>query len=175
MADSTQTQNDSHKSIADDIDQLVDDAISQVGSSDVSDEVAASDKMAADLISLQNLIERNANELDRLHQAQKELRESLKNVFENDAELSEAEQKAQELTTQLKERKQSLDNSPEVRQLKLKLSDIKEEVKEIEESLNNHLINLFQMTGSSSFDTSDGDQREFVVRAKVKPKKTKAA
>jgi hypothetical protein len=74
----------------------------------------------------------------------------------------------------LKERKLSLDNSPEVRQLKLKLSEMKEEVKEIEETLNNHLINLFQLTGSSSFDTSDGDQREFVVRAKVKPKKAKA-
>lgn len=175
MADTNQAQDDKVLP-GDDVDQIVDDAIAETSDRTGTDEeVAASDKMAADLTALQNLIERNANELDRLHQAQKELRESLKNVFENDAELAEAEQKAQELTAQLKDRKQTLDNSPEVRQLKLKLTDLKEEVKEIEESLNNHLINLFQMTGSNSFDTSDGDQREFVVRAKVKPKKAKSS
>lgn len=169
MADATT------KSMSDTVDELVDNALNSVGatkSSSPVDEVAESDKVAESLTSLQNLIERNANELDRLSSEQKQLRESLKNVFENNAPLAEAESKAQTVTQELKQIKESLDNSPEVRQLKLKLSELKEEMKEIEESLNNHLINLFQMTGSNSFDTSDGDQREFVVRAKVKPKKS---
>lgn len=148
-------------------------SLSQDPSTSEDAEVKASNAVAETLLSLQNLIERNANELDRLREEQKQLRESLKNIFENDAQLAEAEVKAQEVSKLMKERKQSLDNSPETRQLKLKLGDMKEEMKEIEETLNNHLINLFQLTGSSSFDTSDGDQREFVVRAKVKPKKSK--
>lgn len=175
MDDTTMNDTNSVKpkstSIADTVDALVDDALKKVS---VSDEVEESDKLAESLNSLQNLIERNANELDRLGSAQKELRESLKNIFENDAPLAEAEQKATEITQQLKERKQYLDGSPEVRQLKMKLSELKEEMNEIVETLNNHLINLFQLTGSNSFDTSDGDQREFSIRAKVKPKKAKA-
>ena len=166
-------QNTNNTTADQDVQDIVDEAINQTPSDD--QEVADSNKLAENLTALQNLIERNADELDRLHQKQKELRESLKNVFENDAQLTEAEDQVAEITRQLKERKQNLDNSPEVRQLKLKLGEIKEEVKEIEETLNNHLINLFQLTGSSSFDTSDGDQREFVVRAKVKPKKAKVA
>lgn len=177
MTDDQTKQSDSvstkPQTVSDQVDQLVDDALQSMKSSQTSDEVEASDKLAESLTSLQSLIERNADELDRLRTEQKQMRESLKNVFENDAQLVEAEQQAQELTRQLKQRKESLDNSPEVRQLKLKLADLKEEMKEIEETLNNHLINLFQLTGSNSFDTSDGDQREFVLRAKVKPKKLK--
>jgi methyl-accepting chemotaxis protein len=138
-------------------------------------EVAESNAVADTLLSLQNLIERNANELDRLNGDLKEMRQSLKNIFDNDPALSEATEQAQKATTEIKERKQQIDNNPEVRQLKLKMVDLKEEMKEIEETLNNHLINLFQMTGSNSFDTSDGDQREFVLRAKVKPKGAKAS
>lgn len=163
---------DPTKVLDDAVDAIVDEAM---GNDDQTDEVAESNRVAESLSSLQNLIERNADQLDKLREQQKQLRESLKNLFENDAQLAEAEQKATLVTQELKERKQALDNSPEVKQLKLKLSDLKEELKELEETLNNHLISLFQMTGSSSFDTSDGDQREFSVRAKVKPKKAKAA
>lgn len=140
----------------------------------LEDEVEASDSVAETLISLQNLIERNADQLDVKQTALKELRQQLKNVFDNDAQLAEATTQAEEINRQAKERKQSIDNQPEVRQLKLKLADLKEEMKEIEETLNSHLVNLFQMTGSTSFDTSDGDQREFSLKARVKPKKRAA-
>lgn len=142
---------------------------------DLDDEVAASDEVAQTLTSLQNLIERNANELDRLRQELKEHRQSLKNVFDNDATLNEVEQIAQEATVKIKERKQTIDAQPEVRQLKLKIADTREEMKEIEETLNSHLISLFQMTGSQSFDTSDGDQREFTLKAKVMSKGKKSS
>lgn len=131
-------------------------------------EVEESNQVAETLISLQNLIERNANELDRMKDAVKELRQQLKNIFENNVQLTEAEQMAEEVTTKVKELRQSVDNQPEVRQIKLKLTDLKEEMKEIEETLNSHLIHLFQLTGSNSFDTSDGDQREFELKARVK-------
>src|SRR5690606_33804097 len=101
---------------------------------DLDDEVAASDEVAQTLTSLQNLIERNANELDRLRQELKEHRQSLKNVFDNDATLNEVEQIAQEATVKIKERKQTIDAQPEVRQLKLKIADSSEEMKEIEET-----------------------------------------
>lgn len=143
--------------------------------STIDAEVAESNEVAQALMSLQNLVERNANELDRLRNELKEHRQSLKNVFDNDQGLLEAEQVAQEVATKVKERKQSIDAQPEVRQLKLKIVDTREEMKEIEETLNAHLISLFKMTGSQSFDTSDGDQREFSLKAKVMSKGKKSS
>lgn len=165
----TLSADDAVQSIVDE--QLTDDP--SLVSDDVDQEAAESDKLAVQLSSLQQLIERGAEQLDKLKDAQKQLRESLKNVFENDAQLNEAEEKAVQIQSEVKDRKAQLDASAEVRQLKMKLADIKEDMKDLEESLNNHLINLFQLTGTNSFDTSDGDQREFVLKARIKPKKAR--
>lgn len=126
--------------------------------------------LADTLSALQAVIERNAMELDRLKDEMKELRDSLKNVFENDAELGEAEEKAQLATQIIKERKTKVMASPQVLQLKTKIGELNEQKKEVEEALNNHLLNLYQVTGVKTFDTSSGQQREFNVRASLKGK-----
>lgn len=128
----------------------------------------SSDDVAVTLLSLQNIIERNANELDRIKEELKIQRESLKNVFENDAELTEAEDQAQLITQKVKERKSRLMGSLQVNQLKSEITELSAQKKEIEEALNNHLLNLYQMTGAKTFDTSSGDQREFDIRASIK-------
>src|SRR5476651_2031609 len=46
------------------------------------------------LTSLQNVIERNADELDRIKEEMHVQREALKNIFENDEKLNEATQEA---------------------------------------------------------------------------------
>jgi hypothetical protein len=152
-------------------------ALSQASSpqkkSDSVDEAAASDEVAQTLTALQNVIERNANELGRIGDALKEKREQLKNVFDNDSELDAAEQQVQVFSEQLKERKAKLQADPQVTQLKVHIGELNEQKKEVEEALSNHLVNYYQMTNSTSFDTSDGDQWEFNIRAKVKPRKGK--
>jgi hypothetical protein len=120
------------------------------------------------LTSLQNIIERNVNELDRIKEEIQVERESLKNIFENDTELAEAEEQASVLTQKLKERKGRIQTSPQAMQLKSKIGELTEQKKEIEEALNNHLLNLYQVTGTKMFDTSDGRQREFDIRASIK-------
>ena len=135
------------------------------------DEVAASDQMAQALTSLQNLIERNARELTRINKELAEQREMMKNVFENDAELATATELAQEVTTKAKERKAKLQTDPQVTGLKVKIGELNEQKKELEETLSNHLVNYYQYTHSTSFDTSDGDQWEFQIKAKVKGNK----
>ncbi len=138
---------------------------------DSLDEVAASDEVAKTLTSLQNVIERNARELQRVADELKHKRESLKNVFENDVELQTAEQQMQLVTTELKEKKAKLQTDPQVTGLKVQIGELNEQKKEIEETLSNHLVNYHTITGSKSFDTSDGDQWDFEVRAKVKTRK----
>jgi uncharacterized UPF0160 family protein len=130
--------------------------------------------LADTLQSLQNVIERNADELDRIKEEMQIQREALKNVFENDAQLSEVTAEAATVTNKVKERKSQIQNSPEILQYKTKIGELTEQKKEIEEALNNHLLNLFQITGTKTFDTMSGRQREFSVRASLKGNKKTA-
>lgn len=130
-----------------------------------------SDKLAETLTHLQNVIERNANELSRINEELKERRESMKNVFENDQELAQAEAQVSEFTQSVKQRRSQLQSNPQVTTLKTKIGELNEQKKEIEETISNHLINYFGLTNSKSFDTTDGDQWEFDIKAKVKSRK----
>ncbi|MBW7956126.1 hypothetical protein H3C66_05385 [Patescibacteria group bacterium] len=135
---------------------------------------ATQQKVAETLQSLQNVIERNVSELDRLKEQMRSYRESLKNIMDNDETLSVAEDQAAAVTQKVKERKSQLQASPEVNQLKANIAEINERKKEIEEALNTHLLNLYQFTGAKTFDTSTGETREFSIRASVKGNSKKA-
>lgn len=134
-------------------------------------EIAASDELSESLNHLQNVIERNATELERIENELKEKKESLQSVFENDTALAEALAVADQSTQALKERKTQLQATSQVASLRVQLKELQDQKKEIEESLSNHLINYFQITQSKSFDTSDGDQWDFSIKARVKPRK----
>jgi len=135
------------------------------------DEAAASDKIAETLSALQGVIERNANELLTVSKTLKEKREMLKSALENDSEIAEAQTKAKALNDEIKQKKSQALNKPEIVNLKLEIAEISQNKKEIEETLSSHLVNYHQLTGSTSFDTSDGDQWEFSINARVKSKK----
>ncbi len=138
------------------------------------DEVAASDELAQTLSYLQGIIERNAEQLSRLTDELKEQRDSLRSVYENDAQLTTVEDEAEVASQKVKERKAQVKASPQAMTLGNKIAEINEQKKEIEETLSNHLLNYYQLTNSTSFDTSDGDQWEFNIKARVKPRKSKS-
>lgn len=138
---------------------------------DSDDEVSQSNQLAATLSSLQGVIERNAQHLETIDHEMKEKREALKNVFDNDTQLEEAETQAKETSTKVKERRSQLQSDPQVTSLKVQIGELSQQKKEIEETLSNHLVNYYSITNSKSFDTSDGDQWEFSVKAKVKSRK----
>lgn len=135
------------------------------------DELEASDQLATTLNTLQTLIEKHANTLTQLNNDIKEKRQMLKNVFDNDGQLSEAQVEAEKYSTQVKERRSQLQSDPQVTKLKIEIGEDNEQKKELEETLSNYLVNYHQLTNSTSFDTSDGDQWEFSIRAKIKTKK----
>jgi DNA repair exonuclease SbcCD ATPase subunit len=137
----------------------------------VKDELAASDQIAETLASLQTVIERNANEMSTLEKQLKEKREMLKNTMDNDQELAQAEAEVKKQSEAAKKRKADLSNQPQAVSLKLEIAELAQNKKEIEEALSNHLVNYHQLTGSTSFDTSDGDQWEFNIKARVKTRK----
>ena len=102
----------------------------------------------------------------------KQKREMINNVLENDSQLQEANEQKAQVAQQVKERKNNLNESVQMRQLRDDLREFKDEQTDLEESLSNHLVNYHQLTNSTSFDTADGDQWEFQIRARVKMRKT---
>ena len=137
----------------------------------ILDEVKQSDDLADSLVQLQNVIERNALESEKIAEDLKLKRESLRSVYEHDLRLSEAEEVAQLKSQQVKEEKSRLLASPQTVAIRTAIAELSAQKKELEETLSNHLLNYFQLTNSKSFDTSDGDQWEFSVAAKVKPRR----
>ncbi|MDR0462676.1 MAG: hypothetical protein LBG64_00430 [Pseudomonadales bacterium] len=148
-------------------DDLAKEALVSV-SSDANDELAESNRVAETLNALQTVIERNANEMTTLDTQLKEKREMLKNIMENDQELAQAEAEAKKNAEAAKKRKADLVAQPQAVSLKMEIAELSQNKKEIEESLSSHLVNYHQLTGSTSFDTSDGDQWEFNIKARVK-------
>jgi len=150
---------------------LVTEALATSDGGSQLDEVAQSDDLADSLVNLQNVIERNALESEKIASELKLKRESLRSVYENDVRLSEAEEVAQQKTSQVKEEKARLLASPQTVAIRTGIAELAAQKKDLEETLSNHLLNYFQLTNSKSFDTSDGDQWEFSVVAKVKARK----
>jgi len=125
------------------------------------------------ITTLSSLIEKHARELIRLKGEIKQRRESLKSVFENDSQYQEAKEEVDKHSETLKERKAQIVNDPQAISLKTDIAELNQEKKEIEETLSNHLINYHGLTNSTSFDTSDGDQWDFKIKASIKPKQLK--
>ena len=153
-------------------DELALDALSQASKgAEVKDEVEQSNELAETLTSLQNLIEKHARELTRIDGELKEKRQSLKSVFDNDVQLMEAKEEVEKHNEAMKERKVQLQNDPQSTSLKIDVAELNQQKKELEETLSNHLVNYHALTNSMSFDTSDGDQWDFSIKAKIKAKK----
>lgn len=158
------------KALANDEDQQIEEVVAKAKKTVMSEEeeIERSDQLAETLTSLQNLIERHALELTKIDNELHEKREAMKNVFDNDAGLSEKKEEIEQFNQQFKERKSQLQNNPQVIALKVDISDLNEQKKDLEETLSSHLINYHGLTNSTSFDTSEGDQWEFVIKAKIK-------
>lgn len=139
---------------------------------EVDDQVAQAEQFGETLMATQNIIQRYSAEYDQVNSKLKDLREMMKNMFDNDAELQELSEQAKTATQDAKMRKQRIKESPESVELQMKMKELKEEQSEIQETLNNHLLRYYQMTGSQVIEEPDGTEREFKVQARLKAKKS---
>lgn len=132
----------------------------------------AADPFDADsLTATQGLVQRLSSQLDELKIKQKELSDMLKGIFDNDEEMTQALEVSKEASQKLKERQSNLNATTEVKELRVKVADVREDLKMVQDSLDLHLVNYFHMTGTQSFPTPDGSEREFTLKAHLKPPK----
>lgn len=121
---------------------------------------------------IKNLIQRLSLQLDEVKVKQKDYKQRLKNILDNDSQLSEFEEQAKEASQAFKKRKQELQETLESKEIKAKIKEYNEEIKDIEESLTNSLLSYYQITGTQSFDTPNGEEREFKLKARLMPSKS---
>jgi len=134
--------------------------------------VEDAEEFGEELSSIRNLIQRYADQADKVKEQVKEVRDSLKNIFDNDTELQELEEQTKQMTTDVKSKRQRLKESPEAVQLQMKAKEMKEELGEIEDTLKNYLLRYYQMTGSTVIEDDSGDEREIRINAKLSSKKS---
>ena len=122
-------------------------------------------------LATQRLIQTLSVKIDELKRTQKELRQRLKNIMENDVALNELEEQAKNAAEGFKKRKKELMDSVEAKDVKMKIKEATTEINEMEESLTGHLLTYYQVTGVQSFETPSGGEREFKINAKLMPRK----
>lgn len=135
----------------------------------VSTDVQTSPLVDAETLNAtQNLIIRLSQQLEDLSKKQKDLKDMLKGIFDNDEALTKAQQIVDEQSKTAKARKTELSGSSQAIDIKMKIADLSEDLKMVQESLNTHLLNYYQLTGSQTVDFPDGEEREMIIRAKLK-------
>ena len=124
-------------------------------------------------ITVKNLIYQLSVQLDEVKAKRKEFQARIKNMLDNDTQLAEFEEQAKQANQAFKKRKSELEESAEGVEVKAKIKELSEEIRDLDESLTNSLVSYFQITGTKSFDTPSGEEREFKLNARLLPAKDK--
>ncbi len=153
------------------IEVLPEGEIGALSADELASQTVQAEEFGEQLTAIQNIVERYGDQLDELNKKIRDLRESLTNLFENNEELQEAEQKEKAVKTEVTAKKQRIKESPEAVQFQIKIKELLEEANEVKQTVSNHLIRYYQLTGSQVIETASGGEREFSVSARLKGKK----
>lgn len=119
------------------------------------------------IMRLENLINGNIMDLERLQSSLKEQNAMLKDAFENDAEYAEVSEKAREVQKLKKAVKDKIIQDPAVALLNEKVTDLRAEVKETQEALSDYLTQYYQESGLRQITGTDGEVREIVTSVRL--------
>lgn len=117
------------------------------------------------ILSLQNIIERNATALKEVKKEKKLVVDQQKSIVDNDPIIAELNEQIEPILQSIKERKAKIKNDPEFVKLKMQKREMGEEEKELSEALSNHLTNYYQQTGTKSVPTSSGNEIGFKIKS----------
>lgn len=87
--------------------------------------------------------------------------------LEDDNSLQEAEEQAEKIKNELKERKLKVFAKPEVQEMNFKLKELKDELKENNEILAQELADYYKESGSLQITDEEGNQKRIKFSAKL--------
>lgn len=147
----------------DDTDQITSPIIEE---GEITDsETAAGD--AASVMDLSGLINNHISLTDRLKQETGKLREMLDSVFENDPTYQTHTEAVKEANRVRSNTKKQLLKMPQVADLTNRIQTLRTQVKEANTALSGYLQDYARITGSTTFETDDGQVREIVYTARL--------
>lgn len=121
-------------------------------------------------ISIINLIQRLAGQLDDLNIKRKELKLQIDDMLMNYDSYQVVHENAKEAAKIKKQHKEQLINDDsDLRLLVEKHDDLKEDITMVKESLDSHLQTYVQITGTSTFEDVSGTERKIKIKMSVAP------
>jgi Skp family chaperone for outer membrane proteins len=135
---------------------------------DITPQVADTQVQAADVsVELGNMINTHVTQIDSITKELQKFKEMLDDVFKNDSTYQSHDQAVKEAVKVRSQTKKQIQKQPQVSDLMNRTNDLKAHVKELNTALSDYLQAYAQATGSTSFETEDGQVREIVYTAKL--------
>ncbi len=137
---------------------------SNVNASTVTENLAGD---ATILLNLEELIRNHIQNLDKLREEQKKLKEMFEDAFLNNPVYRENAEKAKEAAKIKTTTRQQIASQPSVINIANKLKDITSDIKERQAALSDYLLEYQRLTGSNEIEDANGQILEIVNSAKL--------
>lgn len=122
---------------------------------------------ASMMVSIGEMINSNLASIQTLEESMKKYAEMLQSMFDNDPTYQEHTKQAKEAVRVKSQTKQQILKMPQAADLNSKVKDLKLQIKETRASLSEYLQEYARLSGSSSFEDSQGVVRKIVYVAKL--------
>lgn len=130
-------------------------------------EVADTQNQAALSLSLESLIKTHFASIEKLEKELKEARETLDNIFTNEALYKEHSERAKEATKIKSATKQQILNRPDVRRVSEQVKTLKTELSDQKTTLSDLLQEFQKASGMNEVEVGNGEIREIIFTAKL--------
>ena len=129
-------------------------------SSDSSDQATV-------LLSLEELIKTNIDNLDKVQLELRKHREMFDDSFNNDPVFREHSEKVKEANKSKSATKQQIMKQPSVMQLSNQIKQMRQEMKERQSALSDYLQEYQRLTGATEIETNSGDIMRIINSSKL--------
>ena len=119
------------------------------------------------LVSVESLINSYNSRLDTLQAEQKQFKEMLNSILDNDADYQTVAKEASKFTKQKTLAKQKVLKLPEAAQTVEKMKECQMQLREIKTALSDYLSQYVTLSGTNQIEGIDGVLRQIVYTAKL--------
>lgn len=119
------------------------------------------------MLELESMIKSHITGIDKRKTELKKQKEMLNDIFGNDSEYRELDDKVKAANKDKSARKAELSKAPNAAALVEKVKELTTEMKEMEEALSDYLREYQRLSGSNEIEGDDGEVREIIYFAKL--------
>lgn len=124
----------------------------------------------ASFLDLTGIINNHLSQIEGLKQEAAKYKEMLDSIYQNDPTYQLHDKAVKEATKIRSNTKKQIQKLPQAADLVNRIQSLKSSVKELSQAMSEYLQDYARTTGSTSFETTDGEVRQIVYVAKlVKP------